>query len=55
MNFLDQDVFRPKETLDYLAYGEIKNQVTCNKYGNTNTNYVYLRLSNDTYWVDSSL
>ncbi|WP_337989934.1 hypothetical protein [Lysinibacillus sp. JNUCC 51] len=26
MNFLVQGVFRPKETFNYLAYGEIKTQ-----------------------------
>ncbi len=53
--FLDQGVFRAKETLDYAAYGGIKAQIRYTSDGNLHTDHVYLRVRNDKYWVDSSL
>lgn len=53
--FQNQGVFRDTETLDYSAYGGIKNRKYMKKDGNTRTDYVYLRVKDDTYWVDSSL
>lgn len=37
------------ETLDYSAYGGIKEQVRYEKYGNVRTDYVYLRVKDYTY------
>ncbi len=54
-SFLDQGVFRAKETLEYSAYGGIKAQIRYKADGNLHTDYVYLRVRNDTYWVESSL
>ncbi|WP_223555931.1 hypothetical protein [Lysinibacillus sphaericus] len=53
-SFLDQGVFRDTETLDYSAYGGIKAQVRHKKDGALRTDYVYLRVKDDSYWVDSS-
>ncbi|MGA3599006.1 hypothetical protein ACPCXA_02750 [Lysinibacillus agricola] len=50
----NQGVFRDTATLDYSAYGGIKEQVIYEKDGNIHTDYVYLRVKKDTYWVDSS-
>lgn len=47
-------VYRAKETLEYSAYGGIKAKVRPKEGANQRTDYVYLRVAKDTYWVDSS-
>lgn len=47
-----QGVFRKNETFQYSAYGGVKASVTIN--GNTDTTWVYLRVRNDKYSVDTN-
>ncbi|GAB0170004.1 hypothetical protein LSPCS325_34410 [Lysinibacillus sp. CTST325] len=53
-DYIDTGVFRPKETLEYSAYGGIKAKVRPKEGANLRTDYVYLRVKNDSYSVDSS-
>ncbi|MGG2072855.1 hypothetical protein AB1J28_05865 [Lysinibacillus irui] len=51
---LNQGVFRAKETSEYSAYGGISAKVRRYENSNATLEHVYLRVQNDTYWVDSS-
>lgn len=60
MNFYDweqpikQDIYRPKETSEYSAYGGISAKVRRYEGSNASLEHVHLRVQNDAYWVDSS-
>lgn len=54
-SILDSGTFRETETFQYSAYGGVKAQIRPSKDSKLYTEYVYLRVGNDKYWVDSSL
>lgn len=52
---IDSGVFRSNETFEYSAYGGVKLKYRLKSDGLLFTGHSYLRVGNDTYWVDTSI
>ena len=54
-DILGEGVFRPTETSEYSAYGGVKVKARYSETSDAVTDYLYLRVGDDDYWLDTSL